>query len=313
MADPQVKALLDELIASGRPSSMRLPLPEGRRNFTELFVSLSGTAEVQRVEDAVLPGPAGDIPVRLYRPASRGPLPVAVYFHGGGWVFGGIEASDGLCRSLAVASGAMVVAAAYRLAPEHPYPAALEDCYAATDWVHRHGFELGADSERLAVVGESSGGNLAAGVALLARDREGPPIEFQLLLYPALDPSLATPSYRENAEDPFLSSTEMQWYWDRYLDRHDGRIEPYAAPVLVTDLGGLPPAHVVTAGHDVLRDEGELYAERLRAAGSRVSVCRYDAMVHGFMSMTRYLDTGGRAIEEAGRVLAEALGSRVEA
>ncbi|HZD68102.1 MAG TPA: alpha/beta hydrolase [Actinomycetes bacterium] len=313
MADPQVKALLDELSASGRPSSMRLPLPEGRRNFTELFVSLSRTTQVHAVEDAVLPGPAGDIPARLYRPAPEGPLPVAVYCHGGGWVFGGLEACDGLCRSLAVASGALVVAPAYRLAPEHPYPAALEDCYAVTEWVHRHALELGADAGRSAVVGESSGGNLAAGVALLARDRGIPSIGFQLLMYPALDPSLASPSYRENAEDPFLSRAEMEWYWDRYLGRRGGRIEPYAAPVLAAALRGLPPAHVITAGHDVLRDEGELYAERLRGAGVAVSVRRYDDMVHGFMSMARYLDTAGRAVEDAGRVLAGALGAWAEA
>jgi acetyl esterase len=308
---PQVTALLEDLVASSRPSSMSLPLPEGRRNFTELFTSLSERPDVPRVEDITVPGAEGDLLGRVYSAVTGAPTPVVVYLHGGGWVFGGAEAFDGLARALAAASGALVVAPEFRLAPEHPFPAALEDCMVATGWVQDHAAELGGDGTALAVAGDSSGGNLAAAVTLRARDAGRRGIGFQLLMYPALDPSLSTASYLENADDAFLSKSEMVWYWDRYLGPDGDRTDPHAAPLNAPDLKGLPPAHIVVAGHDVLRDEGEAYASRLREAGVPVTVARYDDMVHGFLSMTRYLDTGRAAIEEAGRVLADALGAPV--
>jgi acetyl esterase len=309
--DAQVTALLQELIASGRPSSMSLPLLEGRRNFTELFASLAERPDIAQVREVAIPGAGGDLPTRLYAPSSAGPLPVLMYFHGGGWVFGGAEAFDGLARSLARASGALVVAPEFRLAPEHPFPASLEDCFIAATWVEAHAEELGGDGTRLAAAGESSGANLAAAVTLRAKEAGRPRLEFQLLMYPAVDPSLSTASYEENAEDPFLSKAEMTWYWDRYLGPHGDRANPHAAPLNAPDLRGLPPAYIVTAGHDVLRDEGEAYAQRLRDAGVPVTVARYPDMVHGFLSMTRHLDTAGIALKEAGKAVADAFGARV--
>lgn len=303
----QVEALLRELIASGRPSSMSLPLEEGRRNFAELIGSLCSSGEVARTRDLRIPGPAGDIPARAYFPAGAGDLPVVLHFHGGGWVFGDVATYDGVSRALAAAAGAVLVSVDYRRAPEDPFPAALDDCHAATAWVHEHAAELGCDPSRLAVAGDSSGGNLAAAVALRARDEGGPPIAFQLLVYPALDPSMSSRSYGENAEDAFLSRSEMAWYWDRYLGPDGDRSEPYAAPLAANDLSGLPPAHVVTAGSDVLRDEGETYAARLRDAGVPATVRRYDDMVHGFLMMGRHLDAGREGLSDAGRVLREAL------
>jgi acetyl esterase len=305
---PQVQALLEDLISSGRPSSMSLPLPEGRRNFDELFQSLSSTAEVERTEDRMVPGPAGEVRVRVYTPSGKPPFPMLVFLHGGGWVFGGIEAYDGLCRALASASKAVVFSLAFRLAPEHRFPAALQDCYSVTQWVHANHAELEGDPARLAVAGDSSGANLAVAVALMARDRGGPPIAFLLLAYPAVDPEMTSPSYRENEEDPFLSRAEMVWYWDKYLDSDGDRKHPHAAPIHAEDLGRLPPTHIVTAGFDVLRDEGEALAARLREAGVPVTVRRYDDMVHGFLIMGRYLDTAREGIEEVGRIIGQTLG-----
>jgi acetyl esterase len=308
---PQVQALLEELISSGRPSSMSLPLPDGRRNFDELFRSLSSTAEVVRTEDRMVPGPAGEVEVRVYTPSGKPPLPVLVFFHGGGWVFGSIEAYDGLCRALASASRAVVVSVAFRLAPEHRFPAALQDCHSVTEWVYANHSELLGDPARLAVGGDSSGANLAAAVALTARDRGGPPIAFLLLVYPAVDPEMTSPSYHENREDPFLSRAEMVWYWDQYLDSAGDRKDPYAAPLHAENLGGLPPTHIVTAGFDVLRDEGEALAAKLREAGVPVTLRRYDDMVHGFLIMGRYLDSARQGIEDVGQVLRQTLGPGV--
>jgi acetyl esterase len=309
----QVQALLEELIAAGLPSSMSLPLPEGRRNFAELFASLEETEEVERVEDLSIPGPAGDVPVRLYHPARSadgdGGRPMVAFFHGGGWVFGGIDTHDGLCRMLANASAAVLASVEYRLAPEHPYPAALDDCVAATRWLHDRAGDLGCDPSRLAVAGDSAGGNLAAAVALRARDEGGPALRFQALLYPVLDPTLSTASYAEHADDPFLSREEMAWYWDQYLGPGgDARSDPLAAPARAMDLSGLPAAVVVTAEYDVLRDEGEAFAERLGASGVATTLLRNQGMIHGFLSMGRHLDASRVGIAEVGACLSAALG-----
>lgn len=305
--DPQVQALLDELIASARPSSKSLPLEQGRRSFAELFASLMATAEVAAVEDRTIPGPAGELPMRIYRPALADRLPVTVYFHGGGWVFGDIETHDGACRQLARASGALVVSVDYRRPPESPFPAPLDDCYAATRWVYEHAAEIGADPARLAVAGDSSGGTLAAAMALKARDSGTPPIAFQLLLFPATAAAFSTPSYIEFADDAFLSKDEMLWYWGRYLASPDDARHPYASPLYAESLAGLPPALIITCEYDPLRDDGEQYAARLRAAGVETCVKRYAGMVHGFMLMGRKIDAAQAAFDEAGRALREAL------
>jgi acetyl esterase/lipase len=312
MIDPEVAALLDELIAAARPSSMSLPLPQGRRNFVELFNSLSSTPPIGAVHDVAIAGPGGPLPLRIYSPAEDGVArrtrrPILLAFHGGGWVFGDVETADALCRGLANASGCIVVSVGYRLAPERPFPAALDDADTALRWTRDHGAEVGASPDRIAVGGESSGGNLAAALALRARDRGDRAIRFQLLLYPALDATMSMASYRDNADDPFLSASEMRWYWARYLGDDPGAAtDPYASPTAATSLEGVPPAHVITAGDDVLRDEGEAYARRLVQAGVPASVRRYEGVPHGFMSMDGKLSAGARAIADAGVVLREA-------
>jgi acetyl esterase len=301
---PQVKALLDELIGAGRPSSRTLPLPDGRRNFDELFASLSATDATVRTRDVSVPGPGGDIPLRLYEPAGEPPFPVALFFHGGGWVFGGVDAYDGTCRLLAAASGIAVAFVGYRLAPEHPFPAAVDDAEAVLDWARRAGAEAG----RVAFVGDSSGATIALAATLRARDRGDPLPRALVLAYPALDPAMSSDSYREFADDDFLSRAEMEWYWAQYLGPDGDAGDSLAAPANARDLAGLPPTTLIVAGDDVLRDEGEANAERLRLAGVAVTARRYDGMPHGFLVMTRPLDDARVALRDA----AAALSSRLD-
>jgi acetyl esterase len=308
MADQeQLDALLSSLIAAGRPSSMSLPRPQGLANFTELAQWLAGPSQAPAGEDRTIPGPAGPVPVRVYRPEPTGSPPqAAVFFHGGGWVLGGLDSHDTLCRELAAQAGAVLVAVDYRLAPEHPYPAGLDDCAAATRWVAAHAAELGADGSRLAVVGDSAGASLAAGVAMLARDDGDVAVTLQVLAYPALDPAMDTASYKQNADDPFLSRSEMETYWSYYLG--DSAPDRLAAPALAPGLAGLPPAYVMVAGRDVLRDEGAAYAERLAAAGVPVRLRRFDYMVHGFLLCTAWLDAARAGVAELAAVLRAGLG-----
>jgi acetyl esterase len=326
-AEGQLDALLSSLIAAGRPSSMSLPRAQGQENFTELAQWLAGPGAGPAGETLEIAGPAGPVPVRVYRPdppagaaagsaATESPVagsptppgspgapgpPAAVFFHGGGWVFGGLDSHDTLCRELARQAGVVLVAVDYRLAPEHPYPAGLDDCVAATEWVAGHAADLGADGSRLAVVGDSAGASLAAGVALRAREAGGVALAFQALAYPALDPAMDTKSYAANADDPFLSRGEMEAYWSRYLG--DGAADRFAAPGLAPDLTGLPPAYVLVAGRDVLRDEGIAYAERLAAAGVAVQLRREDEMVHGYLLCTAWLDAAREGVAELAAVL----------
>ena len=220
-------------------------------------------------------------------------------------MLGGLDSHDRLCRELARQSGAVLVAVDYRLAPEHPFPAGLDDCLAATRWVAAHAADLGADGSRLAVAGDSSGASLAAGVAAAARDLAGPPLALQALAYPALDPSMSTASYAQNADDPFLSRAEMESYWSLYLD--GAAPGPLAAPALATSLAGLPPAYLLLAGRDVLRDEGAAYARRLGEAGVPVQVRRREEMVHGFLLCTQWLDAARDGIAELAAVLRTSL------
>jgi acetyl esterase len=230
-----------------------------------------------------------------------------VYFHGGGFVMCSLDSHDGICRSLANAAGCVVVSVDYRLAPEHPYPAAPEDCYAATQWVAKNGAELAIDVTRLAIGGDSAGGNLTAVTALLARDRDGPSLRFQLLIYPVTDCAFDTASYQENAEGYMLTTGMMRWFWEKYLTDPVQGSEAYASPLRAANLANLPPGLCITAGYDPLRDEGEAYAARLREAGIAVRTSRYPGMFHGFLSMTAQLDTAREAMAEAGAALRAAL------
>lgn len=251
-----------------------------------------------RVEDIAIPGPYRPIAARIYRPDLPGLLPVAVSFHGGGWVIGSIAMDDYRCHNLAQDAGCVVVSIDYCLAPEHVFPAPVEECYAATAWVAAHAEKLGVDARKLAVTGNSAGANLAAAVALMARDRGGPAIAFQLLNYPVTDADLTRPSYRENGLGYGLTTAAMQWFIEQYLPDPAHRTDPYALPIHAADLEGLPPALVITCEYDVLRDEGEAYGEAMRAAGNDVTISRYAGVPHGFLSMMPLCAESNRAMKQ---------------
>ena len=305
--DPQAKLLIDQMASMGTPAIHAMSVPEARAFIDSLRAFNGEVDDVAHVENVTIPGPASDIPARLYRPAGQTPFPLLVYFHGGGWVIGGVESHDGLCRTLANTAGCSVLSIDYRLAPEHKFPAAVDDCYAATAWAVARAAALGADPARVAVGGDSAGGTLSAVVAQLARDRKGPPLRFQLLVYPATDARYDTPSYRENATGYFLEQEDMRWFYDHYLRSDADRADPRASPLRAADLRGLPPALMITAEFDPLRDEGEAYADRLREAGVPVTLTRYGGMIHGFFGMWPLLDQGKQAVAEAATALRAAL------
>jgi len=235
---------------------------------------------------------------------------VLVYLHGGGWVLCSIETHDPTCRELANGAGCVVVSVGYRLAPEHRFPAPAEDCYAALEWVARNTASLGGDPARIALGGDSAGGNLTAAVTLMARDRGGPRLVHQLLVYPVLDHAFDTDSYRENADGLLLTRDMMRSFWASYLAREEDGRHPYASPLRASDLAGLPPAHVITAEYDPLRDEGEAYARRLAAAGVPCVQRRYDGMIHGFFGFTQMVDRARDAVADAARELRRGFGAR---
>jgi acetyl esterase len=305
IAHPEVNALLDELAASGRPSSRTLPLPDGRRNFAELIEPVTSYPEVAAAEDRSVEVGGRDVPVRVYRPDGPARAGAAVFLHGGGWVFGDLRSHDGMCRAITRQSRVTMVAVDYRRAPEDPFPAAVEDAVGVIRWLAGHGGEIGVPPGPLAVVGDSSGGNLAAAAALVLRDDGGTsPLSFQALLYPATDPGMGTVSYQENADDPFLSRDEMTWYWSSY---GGGKApdDPRAALSAVTDLSGLPPSYVLVAGLDPLRDEGLAFAAALRRSGVPVRCREYSDMPHGFLLFAGRLSRAREGLAEvAGQVAA---------
>jgi acetyl esterase len=244
--------------------------------------------------------------VRVFRPVGAGPLPVVAYAHGGGWALGTLDAFGPVCRSLANASGAVVASIDYRLAPEHPFPAALEDVRAAVRWLAANARELDGDPDRIAVAGDSAGANLATVTARRLRDEGGPALRFQALVYPVCDSGLNTASYRACAQGFGLSAESMKRYWDWYLNGADGR-DPDASPLQADDLAGLPPAFILTVRDDVLRDEGEAYARALAAAGVPVTLRRYDGAVHGFFRWLAKAEISRRAVADVGAALREAL------
>jgi len=308
--DPEARMLMDQMQGAMRPFN-ELSVEEARAAILALSTAAGEPERVARVENRTVPGPRGEIPVRIYTPEGRAPFPVLVYFHGGGWVIGNLETHDPLCRHLTNAVGCVVVSVDYRLAPEHPYPAAADDSYAATRWVAENAAAIGGDPARIAIGGDSAGGNLTAVVALMARDRGGPQLVFQLLVYPVTDdPSANHPSYRENADGYFLTRDMMHWFWDHYRAPGLDRNEPYLSPLRARDLRGLPPALVVTAEFDPLRDEGEAYAAKLREAGVPVQLKRYDGMIHGFFGMGALLTQARTATREAADALRAAFGTQ---
>jgi acetyl esterase len=274
--------------------------PLGDLNTAEDLINYRGAAlsmmppvearpRVQRIENRTIPGHNGyPVPIRIYTPEGKGPYPLLVFFHGGGFVVGDIESYDVTCRILARATGAKVVSVDYRLAPEHSFPAAPEDCYAAAAWVAEHAEELNGDASNLSVAGDSAGGTLSAAVSLMARDRKGPTIAKQILIYPVidfhpLDKTSIYPSYTENAEGFGVTNTHMALFWDLYLENVEDRLHPYASPIRADDVSCLPPTLLLTAEYDVLRDEGEAYGQRLQKAGVPILAKRFAGMIHGFI------------------------------
>ncbi|MFB6195299.1 MAG: alpha/beta hydrolase [Haloplanus sp.] len=279
--DPQVETYLHQLSAEGVPPLYTLPVSEARDTYRRLCVVDDPDPAVETTDQHV-PGPAGAIPIRIYDPEARDG-PVVAFFHGGGWLLGGLDTHDALCRALADAAGTVVVAVDYRRAPEHRFPAPLTDCYAATEWIAASAESLG-DGD-LVLVGDSAGGNLAAGVALLAARRDGPTIDRQVLAYPVTNHAFDTDSYTENAQGYFLTRADMERFWNAYLRSDaDGR-HPYASPLRVERPGDLPPTTVLTCGFDPLRDEGKAYADQLAEAGVPTTHRSYDDVIHGFLTM----------------------------
>ena len=309
--DPQAKAVIDLIIKSGRPPYHQLSPKDARQMLRDTRPASTPPApEIGAVKDLTADGPAGTIPARLYRPKgvpASTMLPALVFFHGGGWVIGDIGTHDVLCRQLTAGAGISVVNVDYRLAPEHKFPAAIDDAWAATRWVAAHAAALGIDAGRLAVGGDSAGGNLAAVVALLARDHGAPSLALQVLVYPVTDVGAESQSYADFAEGFMLTRDSMRWFIAHYLtgkhDAVDWRVSPLRAP----SLARVAPALVVMAGFDPLRDEGDAYARKLREAGVRVDTICYGGMIHGFVPMGRLIETGNRAVAHIAATLRQEL------
>ncbi len=303
---PQVEAMRAQRAHDDIPQLYTLTVAEARAADLASIQAAGGDLEpVYEVRDDTIAGPDCDLPVRIYRPgpATDTPPPVLVYFFGGGWTLGSIDTSDGICRSLANATGSVVITGGYRLAPEARFPAAVLDCHAVVRWVAGNAAMLDIDPSRIAVGGDSAGGNLAAAVTLLRRDAGDPMLAGQLLVYPNTDYAAQTASRRDNV-DPFLfNRTSVDWYWTNYLGTPEDGYHPLASPLRAASLAGLPPALVITAEFDPLRDEAEAYAHRLRESGVETRLSRYDGMVHGFFAMAGVLDAGKEAIAEAADAL----------
>jgi len=303
--DPQARAFLDAIALAKGPSLATLPPPEAREIFSGLGDLFLPETEVDGVADHCSPG---GIPFRTYRPigAQDGPLPLVLYIHGGGWVLGNVGTHDTLCRHFANAGGVMVASVGYRLSPEHSFPGPLEDCQDVLQHLVVEATRFGIDADRVGVAGDSAGGNLSAALTIKNRDEQGPPIKAQLLVYPVIDAQCGTPSYGAYATDHGLTKDEMLYFWQCYLGEIDGE-HPLASPNQTAELGGLPPARVITAEYDILRDEGEAYAEQLKAAGVSVELERYDGVIHGFFHFAGMMDRGREAIEKEARWIGQQL------
>jgi acetyl esterase/lipase len=308
--DPLVKGFLDQLTAAPGPKMWEMSPTDARAAFA-VMMQLVGPKDVPigKIENLVVPGPGGDIPIRVYAPVAGGgdPLPALIYFHGGGFVIGDLETHDGLCRMFANEGGFRVIAVDYRLSPEHKFPAAVDDAYAAVTWIEANAATFGVDPNRIALGGDSAGGALAAVVSQMAKEKAAPKIAFQLLLFPTTQIGTQTRSLREFAEGYFLEGKTIRWFFENYLpadiDKSDPRISPLCAP----DLSGLPPAYVMVAGFDPLYDEGIQYAEKLKAAGVAVEVADYPDLVHCFIYLQAVIPQAHEATAAAAMAVRNAL------
>lgn len=302
--DPQVVKAMESMAALGLPAAHTVSPEEARINARKR--PRSPGPEVAKVENRTISAPDGDVPVRIYTPEGSGPFPILAWYHGGGWVVGDLDSADGSARSLCVGGNCIVVSVDYRLAPDAKFQGIIEDCWAATTWAVNNAASINGDGSRIAVGGDSAGGNLAAAMCLMAADRGGPEIALQVLIYPVTDVDFTTSSYNNNAEGYALTKTTMQWYWDMYLESMDDATNPYAAPLQAKSLVGQPPALVITAEFDPLCDEGEAYGQRLIEAGVETTVTRYDGVIHGFFSMGAVVDKGQQAVDQASAALRSA-------
>jgi acetyl esterase len=298
---PQAQTIIDMINAgaASATSPAEQSVDTARAGYAGWWSMNGPGPEISEVRDVAIPGPAGPIPARVYRPTENPNAPVLVFFHGGGMVIGSMQDYDGVARLIADASGAVVVNVDYRLAPEHPYPAAVEDAWAATCWAAEHASELGGDPSKVIVAGDSAGGNLAAVVALHARDEGGPAIALQMLLYPVVDWAGTFPSIEENGEGNFLTKATMEWFRANYFgDNTAAWTEPKASPWYAKDVAGVCPAWVMTTSHDPLRDEGEAYAKRLSDAGVPATAIRVDGIFHAFFGQTNLFELAVTALAD---------------
>ena len=307
MLHPQLAALLERAANSPLPAYYDVPATVARRLYRDTRGALTpDPPAVESVQLLLAPSPAGPVPVRAYRPKGAGKdevLPALLYIHGGGWVIGDLDTHDVVCRTLANGARCAVFSVEYRKAPESPFPAAVDDCFAALNFVSREEKKLGINAKQLAVGGDSAGGNLAAVMALMARDAGGPAISFQLLIYPGVDQRMGHPSIDSNGEGYLLTKKSMLYFRGHYLPRKEDWLDWRASPLLAKSLARLPPAFVMTAGYDPLRDEGKAYAERLAKEGVQTEYKNYADMVHGFITMGRVLDTTNTALADCAQAL----------
>jgi len=304
--DKQIAPILQQFSELPAPDYGQLDAAQYRQFFDNMQPVIPGEP-MSEVRNLRVAGAVGELDARLYRPSEKYDLPLLVYFHGGGFVVGNLDTHDNLCRSLARQTEAVVVSVAYRLAPEHPFPAAPLDCYQATCWLVKHAAELGVDGSRLALAGDSAGGNMALAVSQLAAQHQKPKISYQCLFYPVTDARNDSPSYAEFAEGFFLTANMMDWFWQQYLPKAGQGDDPLASPLRAASLAQMPPTTLITAEFDPLRDQGEAFARRLREAGVSVRDQRCDGMIHGFISMAPVVERAAQVLSEAAADLRQAL------
>lgn len=304
--DSQIAAVLQQFRDVPEPDYSQLDAVQYRQFSDNLLPAIAGEPMIE-VRNLRVAGAAGELDARLYRPLEQDNLPLLVFFHGGGFVIGNLDTHDNLCRSLASQTGAVVVSVAYRLAPESPFPAAPLDCYAATCWLVEYAGELGVDASRLALAGDSAGGNLALAVSRLAAQRQGPKISYQCLFYPVTEARRDNDSYNSFAEGYFLTAALMGWFWQQYLESIGQGDDPLASPLRADGLAALPPTTLISAEFDPLRDEGEAFALRLQQAGVPVRMQRCEGMIHGFISMAPFVERAAQVLSDAAADLRRAL------
>ncbi|MDP1795862.1 MAG: alpha/beta hydrolase [Planctomycetaceae bacterium] len=303
---PQAVKFLEIYARLEQPPLETTPVEESRQLLASGTGIFPNCPELASVDDVFIPGSGGPLLLRIYHPKQTVNRGACLYFHGGGWVLNSVQTHDDFVRRLTDAAGCVCISVEYRLAPEHPYPAAAEDAYAALQWLAANGPQWDVDPSRLAVAGDSAGGNLAAAVCLMARDRDGPPIRQQILAYPITDCDFTRPSYHENADGYFLTASQMKWFWDHYCPELARRKEPYASPIYAASLQDLPPAFIFTAEFDPLRDEGEAYAAALKSAGVPVICKRFDGMIHAFLRRVTTFDAAREALQDVAQILQKA-------